>query len=165
MALTLDELNGMNREQFTEALGAIFEHSPWVAERAWSKRPFASREALHEAMLHVVRSSTEWEIIGLFRAHPDLAARIKMGDHSVREQQGAGLDRLSPEEFEWFSKQNRAYMDKFGFPFILAVKGKDKNDIQAAMAERIHHTEEQETEQALYEIGKITGFRLADLLP
>lgn len=162
--MTLDELNAMEQQPFTEALGTIFENSPWVAEKAWESKPFSSREELHEAMLGAVRFSPQEIRIKLFRAHPDLAARIKMGDHSVREQQGAGLDQLSPEEYEWFSAQNRFYTEKFGFPFILAVKGKTKDDIKASMAERVHHTQEQEEARALNEIGKITGFRLADLL-
>ncbi|MFD1954398.1 2-oxo-4-hydroxy-4-carboxy-5-ureidoimidazoline decarboxylase [Paenibacillus thailandensis] len=163
--MTLDELNGMDRESFTEALGAIFEHSPWVARKAWERRPYSSREKLHGAMMDIVRSSPEDVVIGLFRAHPDLAARIRMADHSVREQQGAGLDRLSPDEFDWFAAVNRRYTEKFGFPFIMAVKGKNKDDIKAAMEERLLHNREEEAARALEEIGRITGFRLADLIP
>ncbi|QAY68346.1 2-oxo-4-hydroxy-4-carboxy-5-ureidoimidazoline decarboxylase [Paenibacillus protaetiae] len=162
--MKLDDLNQLEHKPFTAALGAIFEHSPWIAELVWARRPFTSAAHLHQEMMGIVRNSSPDLVMGLLRAHPDLAARIQMADHSVKEQQGAGLDRLSPELFEWFQTHNRLYAEKFGFPFIFAVKGKTVADIQAAMSSRISHTAEQETEQALAEIGRITGFRLAELL-
>ncbi|QJC53430.1 2-oxo-4-hydroxy-4-carboxy-5-ureidoimidazoline decarboxylase [Paenibacillus albicereus] len=162
--VTIGELNGMTPERLVEALGGIYEHSPWVAERAAAGRPYASRQELHAAMERTVRESGEQAVLTLLRQHPDLGARLAMSEHSVAEQQGAGLDRLSPEEFETFSALNRQYVERFGFPFILAVKGKDKDGILQALRERTLREREAELEQALREIGRITGFRLADLI-
>lgn len=158
------DVNVMTQEQFIDVFGGIFEHSAWVAEATWEKRPFTSKKELHNAMMEVVRTSSEDHIIRLFRAHPDLATRIRIGEYSTKEQQGVGLDRLSEGEFEQFAKLNQAYTDKFKFPFILAVKGKGKADILKAMQERIHHSLEREATQAMQEIGKITGYRLDELI-
>lgn len=162
--MNLIEVNTMSQEQFADRFGGVFEHSAWVAEMTWTKRPFSSRGELHEAMMDVIRASSEESIIRLFRSHPDLATRIRIGEYSTKEQQGVGLDRLSEEEFEQFAKLNHVYTDKFKFPFILAVKGKDKTDILKAMEERVHHSLERESAQAMQEIGKITGFRLVELV-
>ncbi|MCM3625814.1 2-oxo-4-hydroxy-4-carboxy-5-ureidoimidazoline decarboxylase [Paenibacillus glycanilyticus] len=164
MNLNLSTINEMPKEQFVEALGAIFEHSPWVAELAFDARPFRTADELHDAMVKVVIHSSEDRKIALFREHPDLATRIKIGEYSTLEQKGAGLDRLTPEEFEVFTRRNREYTGKFGFPFILAVRGKDKSDILAAMEARIDNSLEEEADEALWQIARITKFRLHDLI-
>ncbi|UQZ35372.1 OHCU decarboxylase [Paenibacillus sp. PK3_47] len=162
--LTLDEINRMNKTEFVAALGGIFEHSPWVAEGAYGQIPFHSVEQLHGAMLETAREAGEEQIAGLLRAHPDLATRLKVTPLSAAEQQGAGLDRLTPEEFRQLTDLNAAYTEKFRFPFILAVRGKNKDDIIAAITERVQRPHQEEWEQALAEIGKITFFRLNDLV-
>ncbi|MBB6675454.1 2-oxo-4-hydroxy-4-carboxy-5-ureidoimidazoline decarboxylase [Cohnella nanjingensis] len=154
----------MSRAQFVGVLGGIFEHSPWVAEQAWEARPFRTREALHEAMMTAVAASPEARILELLCAHPDLGTRLAVTDYSASEQQGAGLDRLTPEEYGTFSAANRAYVDKFGFPFILAVRGKTKDDILEAMKARQANEPAAERAEALAQIKQITGWRLADLL-
>lgn len=164
MTITIEQINELNQEQFVELLGMIFEHSPWVAGAAWHVRPFASREALHTAMINVVRESRVETIVDLFRAHPDLGTRLAVAEYSAKEQQGAGLNQLSAEEYEHFYGLNNMYMKTFGFPFIYAVKGKTKEDILAAMESRIWHTASEEAAQALEEIEKISGFRMQDLI-
>jgi len=164
MRLTIGELNLYNREAFADRLGHIFEHSPWVAYDSWGNRPFESVEQLLESMMHAVRSAPEDKVTALLRAHPDLAARIQLTQNSAREQQGAGLDRLTPGEFATFTKLNREYTGKFGFPFILAVRGKTKEDIKNAMIERLAGTPEQERETALSQIRQIARLRLTDLV-
>lgn len=164
MSLTIGQINEFSKELFVEKLGAVFEHSPWVAGAAWECRPFGSADELHEAMMNVVRESRIETIVDLFRAHPDLGTRLAVANYSAREQQGAGLDRLTAEEYEQFRSLNEAYVSKFGFPFILAVRGKTKEQILEAMASRIQHPASLEAEQALLEIAKITGFRLKDLI-
>ncbi len=104
--LTLPDLNACTQPGFVETLGWIFEASPWVAERAWLARPFASVEELHAAMTAVVDAASPAERLALLRAHPDLGARARMSDASVGEQQGAGLDRLTPEEFDRLQRLN-----------------------------------------------------------
>src|SRR5687767_12621445 len=97
--MTLAELNDSDREGFVAAVGWIFEHSPWAAERAWSHRPFASLDAIHQAMVAEVSAASPDEQLALLRAHPDLGSRARMTDASTREQADAGLDGLTPDEF------------------------------------------------------------------
>ncbi|MDQ0116283.1 2-oxo-4-hydroxy-4-carboxy-5-ureidoimidazoline decarboxylase [Paenibacillus harenae] len=161
---TMNEMNELDRQAFVAELGEIFEHSPWIANAAWEQRPFASVEALHEAMANVVREASKDQLIELFRAHPDLGTRLAVAPYSAKEQQGAGLNQLTSEEYEVFSEMNRKYVEQFGFPFILAVRGKTKEDILAAMESRILNSLQEETTQALSEIEKITKFRIQDLI-
>ncbi|WP_171056064.1 2-oxo-4-hydroxy-4-carboxy-5-ureidoimidazoline decarboxylase [Paenibacillus sinopodophylli] len=162
--ISLEQLNESSRELFVERLGAIFEHSPWVAASAYGAKPFASIDELQTAMMHIVRESSRETIIDLFRAHPDLGTRLAVAENSAKEQQAAGLNELSPSEYEHIYGLNQTYIKTFGYPFILAVKGKNKEQIIEAMEGRIWHSSSEEREQALLEIGKIAGFRLRDLI-
>ncbi|MGG6309654.1 2-oxo-4-hydroxy-4-carboxy-5-ureidoimidazoline decarboxylase [Paenibacillus macerans] len=161
---TLKLLNRMSKEEFTEALGGIFEHSPWIAEAAFGAKPFGSVGELHGVMLSAVRNASRETALRLLRAHPDLATQIQVTPLSAAEQQGAGLDRLTPEEFAALTDLNRRYTEKFGFPFILAVRGKNKDDILRSISERIESTPDREYERALAEVATITRFRLGDLV-
>ncbi|MFC5532404.1 2-oxo-4-hydroxy-4-carboxy-5-ureidoimidazoline decarboxylase [Cohnella yongneupensis] len=154
----------LSREQFVAVLGGIFEHAPWIADKAWESRPFRTRVLLHDKMLDIVRRATAEAQLGLLRGHPDLATRLKVTEYSSREQQSAGLDQLTEAEYESFMSFNKAYTDKFGFPFIMAVKGRGKEEIMAAMQARIENEVSTEMETAFAEIRKITGFRLEELL-
>lgn len=164
----LEELNKSDHKQFIEKLGGIFEHSPWVAEGAWNKKPFASVAELHQAMADVVRHASEEKQLSLIRAHPDLAGKAALAgdltESSKREQAGAGLDRLMQEEYQRFHRLNDAYKEKFNFPFILAVKGHTKESILKSFEERLPNSTEAEKNRALEEIYKIAGFRLEALL-
>lgn len=162
MKTKLNQLNRLEQEQFVELLGDIFEHSPWVAEHAYHQIPFSSVEALHQAMVQIMRKAAEHDALQLLRAHPDLATRLEISPFSEGEQQGSGLDRLTPEEYEQFSNLNRAYTEKFKFPFIFAVRGKTKKEIMQAMQARLGRQLHEEREQALVEIERITRFRLID---
>lgn len=163
--IPLTEVNGATREVFVEHLGGIFEHSPWVAERAWERRPFASREALHGAMVAAVEGAGPERQLALLRAHPELAGRAavqgEMTEHSTQEQGGSGLLNCSPEEFARLQEMNRAYNEKFGFPFIIAVRGLDRAAIIEAFARRLGNTPEAEMAEALRQIARITAFRIA----
>lgn len=164
--ITLAELNTMPAAEFTQRLGAIFEHSPWVAERAAARRPFASVAQLHEAMAEAVRAATETERLTLIRAHPELAGKAavrgELTDESTREQKGAGLDQCSAEEFDRMQDLNRRYNEKFGFPFVIAVKGHDRHSILRAFAERLENARDVEAAECIEQIIRIGGFRLAD---
>jgi 2-oxo-4-hydroxy-4-carboxy-5-ureidoimidazoline decarboxylase len=164
MEYTLEALNESEINEWLEALGWVFEHSPWVAEKAWIFRPFSSIVQLHQVMMQNVLEASHDVQIMFIRAHPNLATKLQISDISQQEQQGVGLDRLSPEEFAEFTESNNAYMQKFEFPFILAVRGQTKESILASMRERIHHTTAVELDKALNEIRKITLFRLKDLI-
>ncbi len=162
--MTLDQLNQMPESEFTSSLGAIFEHSPWVAANVVTKRPFSSLEALHGAMVSAVKAATPPTQLELIRAHPDLGAKLKMSLESVSEQAELGLDRLSQAEFEQFSSLNTAYREKFGFPFIVAVRSHTRDSILEQFIIRLENTVEPEIQTALAEIATIAKFRLQDLI-
>jgi 2-oxo-4-hydroxy-4-carboxy-5-ureidoimidazoline decarboxylase len=162
--VTLDELNASDRGGFVAVLGSVFEASPWAAERAWTHRPFASLEALHQAMIAEVSASSRAEQLALLRAHPDLGTRARMTKASTLEQAGAGLDRLMPDEIERLRQLNTAYRQKFGFPFLLAVKGSTKHDVLAALAARLSATPDEEFAEAMRQVFRIAWFRLQDVV-
>lgn len=164
MAYTFEELNQKDQQGFVEAVGSIWEHSPWVAEQAWNKRPFSNIDELFSTMENEVETAPMQKKLDLLNAHPDLGGKVKMTDESVSEQKGAGLDQLSEEEHAEFLSLNKQYTDKFGFPFIIAVKGHNKDSIKASMKERIDNDRETELNTALREIYKIARFRLEDLV-
>ena len=164
--IALAQLNSMPPAQFADALNGIFEHSPWVAERVSAQRPFASVLDLHAAMTSTVAEASDAEQLALIRAHPELAGRAsvrtELTAESAREQSGAGLDSCSPDEFSRLHELNKAYTDKFGFPFILAVRGHSRASIIAAFAARVQNAAVTERREALAQIGRIAGFRLAE---
>jgi len=166
--VTLEALNRASRDELEHALGGVFEHSPWIAARALEARPFASVEALHAAMVAVVRRASRDEQLALLGAHPDLAGRAAragaLTNASAAEQSSAGLDRLDDQEYERFGRLNAAYREKFGFPFIIAVRHHDKKQILAAFETRLGNTASQELETALSQVFEIARLRLAALI-
>ena len=166
--ISLDELNGATEQRFVTALSGIFEHSPWIAARTAGLRPFQSRLQLHDAMRGVIASASPDEQLALIRAHPELAGKAAIRNEltveSGREQQGAGLNACTPEQFARLHELNAAYRERFGFPFILAVRGHDVRSIIASFERRIGNTETEERAVALRQIGSIGGYRLTDLV-
>jgi 2-oxo-4-hydroxy-4-carboxy-5-ureidoimidazoline decarboxylase len=162
--MTVAELNACTAARFVETLGWIFEASPWVAERACSARPFASVDDLHQAMMAVVEAASAEERLALLRAHPDLGTRARMSDASTGEQQGAGLDRLTAAEFDRLQRLNLAYREKFGFPFLFAVKGSTQHDVLDSLERRLRAARDEELAEALRQVSQIATFRLKDLL-
>ena len=150
------------------AFGAVFEHAPWIAEQAFAHGPFDSVAALHAAMTNVVATAQTESKLALIRGHPDLtgraAQRREMTAASIDEQSRSGLTDLTAAEFARFHELNTAYRTKFGFPFIMAVKFSNKHDILAAFVERLRNDQAAELERALREIGKITRYRLDDII-
>ena len=165
---TVTEINSLARDEFVRVLGPVFERSPWVAEAAWPKRPFASREALHAAFCETVARAEAEKQLALIRSHPDLADKFAQAstltEASAREQADAGLDRLTPEELELFRKNNAAYRAKFGFPFVICARLNRKEAILNGFRARLPNSHEQEIQTALQEIFKIAGLRLNDLI-
>jgi OHCU decarboxylase len=164
----LEALNTLPVDEFTSVLGAIFEHSPWVPRRAAAAGPFFSRLELLDAMRAAVRAASVEEQLDLIRAHPQLGARgrkrMELTEASSREQRRAGLDACTDEEFAELLGLNAAYVQKFSFPFILAVRGHDPNSILASMRSRLKNDLDSERHTALTQIGLIGGYRLADLV-
>jgi N-carbamoyl-L-amino-acid hydrolase len=166
--ISLQELNALPAPQFVATLTGVFERSSWVAERVASAGPFASVLQLHQAMCATVVAAGPAEQLALIRAHPELAGRAAIGEEltpqSAGEQQGAGLSACTPQEFARLHELNAAYSGKFGFPFVLAVKGHTRASVLKAMRQRLDHGPEEERATALAEIGRIARFRLAELL-
>ncbi len=166
--MILVDINAMDRAAFTVALGAVFEDSPWVAEAAWAARPFASPDALWRAMTGTVAAADGDTRLALIRAHPDLAGKVAragaLGAHSTREQAGIGLDRLSDAEYARFHLLNDAYLARFGFPFVVAVRGHTRDSILADFETRLENDYDGEIAEALRNIGLIAKFRLADMI-
>jgi 2-oxo-4-hydroxy-4-carboxy-5-ureidoimidazoline decarboxylase len=158
--MTIGELNALDRLAFVGVVGGVFEHSPWVAERAWRRRPFSNVGELHDVMVEEVAHATRAEQLDLLRAHPDLGTRARMSTESSNEQAGAGLDRLSPETFDHLMQLNARYRARFGFPFILAAKGATAADVLSAMARRVDAAPEDEWTEALAQVARIARGRL-----
>ncbi|HEX4631476.1 MAG TPA: 2-oxo-4-hydroxy-4-carboxy-5-ureidoimidazoline decarboxylase [Chthoniobacterales bacterium] len=160
----LAELNAMERVEFVRVVGPIFEHSPWVAARTASQRPFPSREALHAALLAAVEKASDEEKVCLIRAHPDLIGDDKLTAASKSEQASAGLQHATPDEAKQFREYNRQYRERFGFPFVICARLNKKEAIARAFPVRLRNSREQEIEIALQEIHKIAELRLKDLV-
>jgi 2-oxo-4-hydroxy-4-carboxy-5-ureidoimidazoline decarboxylase len=166
---SISGLNKLGRESFVQKIGPAFEHSPWIAEAAWQKRPFADLENLHRVLCETVKNSSEENRLALIRAHPDLVGKLALAGQltkeSTNEQAAAGLKKLSPEEIDLFQKQNAAYKNKFGFPFVICTRLNKKDAILAGFETRLKNSRGQEIKTALEEIFKIAELRLRDLIP
>ncbi len=162
------ELNALPPAEFVGRVGGIFEHSPWIAEKAAGQRPFATRSDLHAAMVAIVQSAGAEKQLALINAHPDLAGRLarqgQLTAESTREQAAAGLAHAEAGIVEKIQALNTSYRARFGFPFIICARLNNVETILTAMTERIHHSQEKEISTALAEISKIAQLRLADLV-
>jgi OHCU decarboxylase len=162
----------MSLPEFVEYFGGIFEHSPWIAERAYGLELGPAHDSaggLHNALCRVFRSAAEKERLGVLTAHPDLAGKLaqakRLTRESTSEQASAGLDALTDGERKKFTELNDAYGKKFGFPFIIAVRGLTKADILAAFENRLKNGSEEEFATACRQVERIALLRLKDLLP
>ncbi len=161
-------LNELERTDFIRLIGPVFEHSPWIADETWAKRPFATLQGVHQSLCDTVRSSGQEKHLALIRAHPDLVGKAALAGTltppSTREQASAGLGKLSPDEIVLFQRYNQQYRDKFGFPFVICARLNKKAAILAGFEVRLKNSREQEIETALTEIFKIAQLRLFDLI-
>ena len=158
------EINRLDRAGFVAAVGWVFEDSPWVAERSWPRRPFADVASMHDVMTQQVRDASRGEQLALLRAHPDLGARARMTVASEGEQTGAELDRLRPDQYARLQSANAHYRERFGFPFLFAVKGSTPPEILDALDERLGRSWDEEFDTALQQVFRIASFRLRDLV-
>lgn len=165
----LTEINRFSLADFIRIIGPVFENSPWIAAATWAQKPFANVERLHEALCATVKNSDEEKQRALIRAHPDLAGKLALAGALTRESTGeqglAGLAKLSPDEVALFQKNNAAYQEKFGFPFVICARLNKKAAILAGFQLRLQHSHAEESQTALGEIFKIAGLRLRDLIP
>jgi len=156
----------LSHAEFLARFGPVYEASPWVAEGVWPAVEAGRLDdpaALATAMRAEVDAAPREMLLALIRAHPELASRARMADASVKEQSAAGLDQCSAEELEAFQRLNAAYNGRFGFPFIVAVKGLTRADILQAFETRLASDPETEFATAIAQIHRIAGFRLAEL--
>ena len=163
MRHSIAELNRMSREEFVRVLGPVFERSHWIANKAAESRTFANVDELHRQLCQVVRDAPEEKQVALINAHPDLAACGAVTAESAREQNTAGLDKLSAKERSAIQQQNGTYREKFGFSFVICARLNSKDSIGKAFHERLSHCREREIQTALQEIFKIAELRLRDL--
>ena len=160
----VQKLNTLDRHEFTRTLAPVFEHSPWVAARTVSKRPFNDRDELYSALRETVMKASEEEKVHLIRAHPELVGNAALTKESRSEQAEAGLEELTPGEREQFRIYNERYRDRFGFPFVICARLNEKRAILDAFPVRLQNSRGQEIETALREIFKIAELRLKDLV-
>jgi 2-oxo-4-hydroxy-4-carboxy-5-ureidoimidazoline decarboxylase len=164
VGVSLDTLNTAQAPAFVGALAEIYEHAAWVAEAVLRRRPFATVQALHEAMTFAVRAASKDQQLALIKGHPDLAGRAAragiLTGNSMAEQASAALDRLTDSEFEQFHLLNNAYREKFGFPFIICVRRHGKDSILRQFKLRLENAGATELETALSEIFRIAALRL-----
>jgi OHCU decarboxylase len=162
----------MDRRAFVLTFGHVLEHSPWIAEAAFDSglpEDADTASGLHRALCAVLRDASEAQKRALINAHPDLAGRLaragRLTADSSKEQAAAGLDRLTDDERARFTELNDAYKARFGFPFIMAVKGRSKAEILTAFERRLANDAATEQRAALEEIERIALLRLRDMLP
>jgi 2-oxo-4-hydroxy-4-carboxy-5-ureidoimidazoline decarboxylase len=165
---SISQLNSAECSAFVAVIGPLFEHSPWVAEETWVKRPFRDSVHLHAELCATMRSAPRERQLTLIRAHPDLAGRLaqqnKLTADSTREQASAGLDQLTAAELAEFQQLNDAYRSRFGLPFVICARLNQKSAIVAAMRTRLNNSPEVEFDTALAEIEKIAKLRLETVL-
>lgn len=161
--LAISEVNALNCEDFVVRFGAVYEHSPWVAQQAWTARPFADRDALAQAMQQAVLRAGHERQLELLRAHPRLGTRLALSGFSRAEQSGAGIAVASAAERAELERLNAEYERRFGFPFILAVKDATVPEILVSCRRRVAAVPQAEFDESLRQVFRIAGFRLADL--
>ena len=162
----------MDRDRFVARFGSIFEHSPWIAERAWALElgpAHDSAAGLHNALARMFRSASPAERLGVLKAHPDLAGKLaaakRLTAESTAEQASAALDALTDEERATFQRLNADYVAKHGFPFIIAVRDNSKASIVKAFEARIGNDTQTEFATACRQVERIAELRLKDILP
>tara|TARA_B100002052_G_scaffold128686_1_gene118144 strand:+ start:364 stop:861 length:498 start_codon:yes stop_codon:yes gene_type:complete len=158
-----NDLNILNRDKFISLFGVIFEKTQWIAEKLLELKPFDGKDDLINKMIQIYESSPKQETLNILRAHPKLAVEKNLTEHSSNEQSRANLKNCTQEEFDEFINLNNKYEKKFGFPFIIAVKGKDKIEILNNFRQRINNDVEFEFEESKKQVKKIALFRLDEL--
>ena len=156
-------LNNLNQGKFISLFGVIFEKTQWIAEKLFELKPFKNKDDLINKIIKIYETSSQDEILNILRSHPKLAVEKKLTEHSNQEQSRANLKNCTQEEFDEFTKLNSEYEKKFGFPFIMAIKGKDKIKILNNFRQRINNNIEFEFEESKKQVKKIALFRLNEL--
>jgi len=163
---TIDKINKLSRSEFVEIFANIFEKSKWIAEKLYNQKPFDDFKDLCSKMLGIFETAGKETQLKILEAHPDLADKVTVNlltSNSRSEQSNAGLDQCSEEEFNEFKNLNKSYRQKYGFPFVIAVKGKNKIEILSKFRKRILNSVDEEFSEAIIQIGKIANLRLNEI--
>ena len=163
---TIDKINKLSRSEFVEIFANIFEKTKWIAEKLYNQKPFDDFKDLCSKMLGIFETAGRETQLKIIEAHPDLADKVTVNlltSNSRSEQSNAGLDQCSEEEFNEFKNLNKSYKQKYGFPFIIAVKGKNKIEILSEFRKRILNSVDEEFNEAIIQVGKIANLRLNEI--
>jgi len=163
---TIDKINKLSRSEFVEIFANIFEKTKWIAEKLYNQKPFNNFKDLCSKMLGIFETAGKETQLKILEAHPDLADKVTVNlltSNSRSEQSNAGLDQCSEEEFNEFKNLNKSYRQKYGFPFVIAVKGKNKMEILSEFRKRILNSVDEEFNEAIIQVGKIANLRLNEI--
>jgi len=163
---TIDKINKLSRSEFVEIFANIFEKTKWIAEKLYNQKPFDDFKDLCSKMLGIFETAGKETQLKILGAHPDLADKVTVNlltSNSRSEQNNAGLDQCSEEEFNEFKNLNKSYRQKYGFPFVIAVKGKNKIEILSEFRKRILNSVDEEFNEAIIQVGKIANLRLNEI--
>ena len=161
---SINKVNKLNKSDFISIFGNVFEKTEWIAERVFDYLPYKNFDNLLIKFFKIYNESNKESIIKILNSHPELVVEQKLTNESKKEQKGAGLNECSKEEVEEFKKLNLNYKKKFGFPFIIAVKGKNKNDILSYFRTRIKNSFDEEFIEAKKQVGEIATFRFKEII-
>ena len=161
---SIDRVNKLSKSGFISIFGNVFEKTDWIAEKAYALKPFNNFQELFSKMMEIFENSKKENQLEILNAHPNLVIEKKLTDDSKKEQNSANLNQCSEEEFKEFKDLNQKYKKKFGFPFIIAVKGKNRQEILVNFRKRIINTIDLELEEAKQQVKKIATFRLREII-
>ena len=162
--IDIKKINNLDKSEFLSIFGNVFEKSKWISEKVFNQKPFKNLESFVSKLIGVYENSDDKTILEILNLHPELAVEEKLTDDSETEQNKANLKECTPEEFNEFKKLNIEYKKKFNFPFIIAVKGKNKNEILNYFRERINNSLDEEFFEAKKQVKKIANFRLEEII-
>jgi 2-oxo-4-hydroxy-4-carboxy-5-ureidoimidazoline decarboxylase len=162
--ISIDKINELTKDDFIDLFGNVFEKTNWIADKTYYLKPFKSFNELSSKMINIYENSSREDCLKIFRAHPELAIEKKLTVDSQKEQHNANLNLCDKKEFNEFQNLNNTYNKKFGFPFIIAVKGKDKNEILTNFKNRINNEINLEFDEAKKQVKKIANFRLKEII-
>jgi len=161
---SIDKVNKLSKSGFISIFGNVFEKTEWIAQKSYDSKPYKNFEELFSKMMEIFENTNKENHIKILNAHPDLAVEKKLTEDSKNEQKNASLNQCTNEEFTEFKKLNEEYKKKFGFPFIISVKGKNKEEILNSFRQRITNNINSEFEEAKKQVKKIASFRLSEII-
>ena len=162
--IDIKKINNLDKSEFLSIFGNVFEKSKWISEKVFDQKPFKDLESFFSEIIGIYENSDNKTILEILNLHPELAVEKKLTANSEEEQNKANLKECTPEEFNEFKKLNIEYKKKFNFPFIIAVKGKNKNEILNYFRERINNSLDEEFLEAKKQVKKIATFRLDEII-